>query len=60
MQHSLIPISKFCELTSLGRTTAFKLLRDGALSKVKVGGRTLIPLDSVNELIARSTIGGGN
>jgi hypothetical protein len=47
-----VSITVFSELTQLGRTTAYKLIAQGRLKKVKVLGRTLITMDSIQELIA--------
>ena len=39
------------ELSGLGKTTLFALLRDGKLRRVKVGDRTLIGGDSLRALL---------
>jgi excisionase family DNA binding protein len=36
----------------LSRTTLYKLIKSGALHSVKVGGRRLIPTDSIEALLA--------
>jgi len=36
-----------------GRTTIFELMNDGELQRVKVGRRTLIPVASVHQFLAR-------
>ena len=46
-----VSIKRFCELTSLGRTTAFQLARDGRIEVRRVGSRTLILMRSVEALL---------
>ena len=46
-----ISVEEFCRLSSLGRTSAFKLLRDGLLERRRVGGRTLVLMRSVEALL---------
>ena len=45
-------ISEAVEATSLSRTTLYKLIGDGMLPAVKIGGRTLIPASALMELLA--------
>ena len=47
-------IREACRATSLGRTTIFKMLADPTcpLKAVHVGGRTIIPAESLQALIA--------
>lgn len=45
-------IKEACEATSLGRTTTFGHLSAGRLRAVRIGGRTVIPADSLHALIA--------
>ena len=49
-------INEACAATSLGRTSIYKFLSSGRLRAVRVGGRTVIPADSLEALIA----GGAN
>jgi hypothetical protein len=46
-----ISVSKFCQLTSLGRTSTFKLIAQGKLETKSIGGRTLILWRSVEGLL---------
>lgn len=46
-----VSVREFCRRTSLGRTTAFQLARDGAIETRKVRGRTLILMRSVEALL---------
>lgn len=39
----------------LGRTKLFELIRTGQITAVKVGGRTLVPVDSLRSFIIRRT-----
>ena len=53
MPNSYIALSirEACAASSLGRTTIYSLINSGALRAVRVGGRTLIPADSLAALI---------
>lgn len=44
-------IREASEATSLGRTTLFNYISSGRLAARKVGGRTLIPAESLHALI---------
>lgn len=44
-------INEACQVTSLGRTAIYQLIRDGRLAAVKVGGRTLIPATALQGLL---------
>ena len=44
-------IKEACELSSLGRTTLYALIKTGRLQVVKVGGRTLIPAAALHALL---------
>lgn len=47
-------IREACQASSLGRTTIFKMLGDPScpLKAVRIGGRTIIPAESLHRLIA--------
>jgi excisionase family DNA binding protein len=45
-------IREACEASSLGRTTIYAHIGRGRLKAVRVGGRTVIPADSLNALIS--------
>lgn len=45
-------IREACEASSLGRTTIYALIGQGRLQAVRVGGRTVIPADSLTALIS--------
>lgn len=50
--HSLtFTVASACELSGLGRTTIFELMREGRLRRIKVGDRTLIDGDSLRALL---------
>lgn len=51
MQPQTIRISDFCRLYGLGRTKTYELINEGALKRVKVGGRSLITWESAQALI---------
>ena len=42
------------ELLGLGRTTVYKLIGEGQLTRIKIGARTLIPAADVRALMAAS------
>lgn len=46
-------VAEFCELVGLGRTGAFREIRDQRLRAVKVGRRTLIPAEEVKAWLDR-------
>lgn len=46
-------IDEVAELTGLGRTTIFALLKQGDLRRVKIGARTLILASDVDALLQR-------
>jgi excisionase family DNA binding protein len=50
----LFSIPETCRLLSIGRTTAYQLLKSGLLQKKKIGRRTLITRDSVLALAGLS------
>ena len=47
-------IREACEASSLGRTKIYALLADpkSPLTAVRIGGRTVIPADSLHDLIS--------
>lgn len=46
-------IKEACKATSLSRTTIYAHIAAGRLSVVRIGGRTIIPVESLNALIGR-------
>lgn len=44
-------VTDACRISSLGRTSIFKLIKDGRLRVRRIGSRTLILADSLRELI---------
>lgn len=44
-------IREACAASSLGKTTLYSLISAGRLKAVRVGGRTLIPADSLHTLL---------
>jgi len=49
-------IKDFCTAYGLSRTTVYKLIADGTLKTVRIGGRRLVPVDAAEALLS---IGGG-
>lgn len=45
-------INEACEATSLGRTNLYAIIAAGKLKANRIGGRTVIPADSLRALIA--------
>lgn len=48
----LYDINSVTEVTGLGRTTIFTLIREGKLRSVKVGRRRMVPAAALDEFIA--------
>lgn len=47
-------IREACAITSLGKTTIYRLARLGSIRLVRVGGRTIVPADSLHALLGGS------
>lgn len=45
-------IKEACEASSLGRTTIYSHIRAKRLKAIRVGGRTIIPAESLHALLA--------
>lgn len=45
-------IKEACQATSLGRTTIYSLITEGRIIARRIGGRTVIPAESLHSLIA--------
>jgi excisionase family DNA binding protein len=45
-------IREACAVSSLGRTTLYSHIAAGRLKAIRVGGRTLIPADSLHALVS--------
>lgn len=45
-------VNEACRASSLGRTTLYSHIAAGRLKAVRIGGRTVIPADSLRALIA--------
>lgn len=48
-------IKEACRASSLGRTTIYSHISAGRLRAVRIGGRTVIPAESLHALIAGET-----
>ena len=44
-------IREACNASSLGKTTLYSYIANGRLRAVRIGGRTVIPADSLHALI---------
>lgn len=45
-------IKQACEVSSLGRTSIYSLIKTGRLRSIRVGGRTVIPASSLHALVS--------
>lgn len=45
-------IGEACAATTLGRTTLYSHIKAGRLKAVRVGGRTVIPVESLRSLVS--------
>jgi excisionase family DNA binding protein len=48
-------VNEFCAAFRVSRAHTYKLIAQGRLKIVKLGGRTLIPADAAEALLARGT-----
>ncbi|WP_048709453.1 helix-turn-helix transcriptional regulator [Microvirga massiliensis] len=55
----LVSIPRAAEALGIGRTLVFNLIKDRRLRAVKLGRRTLVPLDEIERLIASARDAGG-
>jgi excisionase family DNA binding protein len=57
----MISVATFCRLTSLGKTKAYELINQARIESVRIDGRRLIKMSSVEALIEseNSERGGG-
>lgn len=55
----LISIAELCATLSIRRTKAFSLIRGREVTSIKIGRRTLIVAESVDEFITRCPRAGG-
>lgn len=53
MKQILVPVSEFCRLIGVKRTTAFALIREKRVDSVKLGSRRLITVASIERLVQR-------
>jgi excisionase family DNA binding protein len=44
-------VKAFCEAVGLGRTTLYKLMREGKVKTVVIGGRRLVPAEEAQRLV---------
>lgn len=52
-----VTVSQLCDLLGIGRTTAYRLIRENRLEVLKLGRRTLITARSIDALVAQSIVG---
>lgn len=51
IQPRLVSISKTGELLGIGRTKTYELITQGQLETISIGGRRLVTLRSIDELV---------
>jgi excisionase family DNA binding protein len=49
----LLTPAEAAEVLSIGRTKVYELMADGDLVSVRIGNSRRVPLDAVNEFVAR-------
>jgi excisionase family DNA binding protein len=49
----LLSVQDTCKQLSIGRTLAYKLISNRDLDIVRIGGRTLVTVESIRKLIER-------
>lgn len=59
MRPLTIDIAEFCRVVGCGKTKTYELIKQGYLTRVRIGRRTFVTMESVEALIERSTVGGG-
>jgi excisionase family DNA binding protein len=52
-EKAALSVDEFCEVLGIKRTTAFKLIRSGAVQSFSLGSRRLIPRGAVDDLITQ-------
>ncbi len=53
-----LSVPEVCSALRIGKTTVYKLIRDGRLSSIKIGSSTRITSESVEALLPRPNKGG--
>jgi len=44
-------IDQFCQIIGLGRTAVYKLIKEGKIKTIRIGGRRLIPRSEALRLV---------
>ena len=58
MKPLAVSVEEFCKITSLGRTSAFQLIREGRIEVRRVHRRTLVLMSSIEALLQLDPDGG--
>ena len=58
MERNCFSVKEFCYRNGIGRTTAYKEMKEGRLHPMKVGKRTLISLEEEARWFASAPVGG--
>jgi len=56
MKPITVTVAQATQITNLSRTTIYALMREGTLSKKKIGSRTLLQYDEVQNLVSPKVI----
>lgn len=57
MQKITVSVGEATGLLSIGKTTLFALMREGQLQRIKVGRKTLVTVQSIQDFIAEQLRG---
>ena len=52
MKPDLLTIPQFCKSINIGTTYAYQLINEGKIRAVKIGKKTLIPKEALDDFIA--------
>jgi excisionase family DNA binding protein len=56
----LLKVPEAVEVSGIGRSTLYELMRSGQLESVKVGRSRLIPVEALTDFVARLRAGEGS
>ena len=56
MNHKLLTVPDLCRELKIGQTTAYKLLRSGAIPHTKIGRKIVIQQSDLQQFIAESAM----
>ena len=53
-----VSIKEFCRMVGISRSKAFLIIRQREVSVVRLGRKTLITVESIEQLLERNMVGG--